>query len=901
MAYAEKSPEEQTLEEQLLEVGGRLASPPSTTEEILALLDHTEGILSKVQQSPSESTTKALDPALKALVAKELLRHSNTDVKVSVASCISEITRITAPDAPYEDDLMKEIFQMIVEAFENLSDTSGRSYAKRVSILETVAKVRSCVVMLDLECDGLILDMFHHFFNTIRDNHPDSVLSSMETIMSLVLEESEEISPELLSSLLNSVKKENKDVLPIACKLGEKVIISCSAKLKPLLIEAIRSAGASFNDYSKIIATVCDEACSPVPNNMNSSGENLADESKLSDRTVSDELPQGAAKPESGSLEEVGVTDKSPKSVMSNGTAQVDEGSSKYQNSPNDSDHSRTESERESVENLDKKGDDGNAEGGSASDGPVKESIERLDNVNKAELQQSSELHGDNDRDALQSPQEPDVVHLRRSKPQSKGSAKKGREKPTEQKEKSLKIASEDEVVPSSIKKEIRGTSKSSVKSSKLSAKKGRNDLDAGIGETTPSTNIIAKKDNDGTSESEGKMLKRSGKNVHSSTESQEESAVKDKSKSHKRKSLSQDDEAEHVSLKKMVSSRKSATKASSEEQSHLDGSKSKKKRVKGTEKTSEASGKDKGLGKDIVGSQIKVWWPDDAMFYNGVIESFDPITKKHKVHYDDGDEEILLLKNERWEFIDGDTATDVVQSADPQTPDVPPEMMKKRKASTESGSVSKKGKTSAPRSETTLGGKVEEDALDNESNRKDGSGSKPRGRPKGTVSKVSASSPKSVSKSVEGSSEPENKSKEIQSSGKMKDKSLKIETKSNDDTLKGVGKSKEETPKTGKSKDGTRKSGSKMKYDSDSKSKEDPPKPSSKMQEDTSKSGRKSKDISSSVTPVSKASSNGASGKGTPAPSKGKDDGDSAKAGSSKAMVRESEEKSGKKRRRKS
>lgn len=49
----------------------------------------------------------ALGPSMKALVAKELLGHSDTDVKVAVASCVSEITRITAPEAPYTDALMK--------------------------------------------------------------------------------------------------------------------------------------------------------------------------------------------------------------------------------------------------------------------------------------------------------------------------------------------------------------------------------------------------------------------------------------------------------------------------------------------------------------------------------------------------------------------------------------------------------------------------------------------------------------------------------------------------------------------------------------------------------------------------------------------------------------------------
>lgn len=63
---------------------------------------------------------------------------------------------------------VQEVFQRIVQAFENLDDVSSRSFPKRVSVLETVAKVRSCVVMLDLECDSLITEMFRHFLKTIR-------------------------------------------------------------------------------------------------------------------------------------------------------------------------------------------------------------------------------------------------------------------------------------------------------------------------------------------------------------------------------------------------------------------------------------------------------------------------------------------------------------------------------------------------------------------------------------------------------------------------------------------------------------------------------------------------------------------------------------------------------------
>jgi hypothetical protein len=97
---------------------------------------------------------------VKALVADQLFRHANADVKVAVASCISEITRISALAAPYADDQMKEVFKLIVSSLDNLSNKSSRSYRKMTSILETIAEVRSCVVMLDLECETLILEMF---------------------------------------------------------------------------------------------------------------------------------------------------------------------------------------------------------------------------------------------------------------------------------------------------------------------------------------------------------------------------------------------------------------------------------------------------------------------------------------------------------------------------------------------------------------------------------------------------------------------------------------------------------------------------------------------------------------------------------------------------------------------
>ncbi|KAJ6288156.1 hypothetical protein OIU77_020398, partial [Salix suchowensis] len=117
-----------------------------------------------MDQSPPASVSESMQPFLDAIVKPELLKHQDRDVKLLVATCICEITRITAPEAPYSDDVLKDIFHLIVGTFSGLSDTGGPSFGRRVIILETLAKYRSCVVMLDLECNDLVNKMFSTFF-----------------------------------------------------------------------------------------------------------------------------------------------------------------------------------------------------------------------------------------------------------------------------------------------------------------------------------------------------------------------------------------------------------------------------------------------------------------------------------------------------------------------------------------------------------------------------------------------------------------------------------------------------------------------------------------------------------------------------------------------------------------
>ncbi|XP_065045020.1 sister chromatid cohesion protein PDS5 homolog C-like isoform X1 [Musa acuminata AAA Group] len=707
---------EKELDDRLREVGSRLAYPPSAVDELLPLLDQTESLLSRVDQSPTQSMSNALWPSMKALVDKGLLGHLDMDVKVAVASCFSEITRITAPEAPYDDDLMKEIFQSIVQAFENLDDMSSRSYSKRVSVLETVAKVRLCVVMLDLECDTLILEMFHHFLKVIRPYHSEKIFSSMETIMTLVLEESEDISSELILCLLDSVKTDNQNILPVVRRLGEKVISNCSGKLKPYLLEFSQSVGTHLNRYSKAVASICQEHLDGVElNDANASDEIMVDDSKQSERTVSDELVQGSEKMEQevGCPEEVTSTEKSPKSVMSNGTAQMDNGELAAEPSspkqkpenfhPDDQSEKAATTNRDVSVNLVSMAVKPDAVSClKAKEIRVKQtsSVVNLKDSLDHSLKDDSlgkESSGKHDlvspcgtesgavKDSLPAQRDiPDATRRKRGRPPKLSSTKHGnsavaqqsastlQQKRSEMGNKTLRNKDSD------LQKESNGISNQDI-------------LEPTIVARVPEENS---------------QSPTSRKDSTRQTDHGDSSLKLGTSKLKQQENFKAKNDIAGEPILKETSLLKSATEAPNQGNLKESGkTKSGRKGEHGVKEISETPTQNKELDGSLIDSRIRVWWPIDKKFYDGVVDSYDLASKKHKVIYSDGDVEILLLKKERWEFVKDDSNIDVDQAKDSTNPDVSSEEPKIKRAKSSSSSITKEINTKTPTKSGTASG----------------------------------------------------------------------------------------------------------------------------------------------------------------------------------------------------
>ncbi|XP_010497520.1 PREDICTED: uncharacterized protein LOC104774732 [Camelina sativa] len=104
--------------------------------------------------------------------------------------------------------------------------------------------------------------------------------------MITVIDESDEIPMDLLETLLNSVKKESRDVSPAASTLVEKVLSSCARKLQPCIIEALKSTGTSLDMYSPVVSSICQSESAITQGHSDvKAKENEADE-KMSEEQV---------------------------------------------------------------------------------------------------------------------------------------------------------------------------------------------------------------------------------------------------------------------------------------------------------------------------------------------------------------------------------------------------------------------------------------------------------------------------------------------------------------------------------------------------------------------------------------------------------------------------------------
>lgn len=91
-----------------------------------------------------------LAPIASGLLAGRWMLHRERTVRLLVACCLSQILRLYAPDPPYDGEGLGKVFSLLVQQLRGLSEPSGTYYSHYFSLLESLATVKSVVLIWEV-------------------------------------------------------------------------------------------------------------------------------------------------------------------------------------------------------------------------------------------------------------------------------------------------------------------------------------------------------------------------------------------------------------------------------------------------------------------------------------------------------------------------------------------------------------------------------------------------------------------------------------------------------------------------------------------------------------------------------------------------------------------------------
>ncbi|KAL1508360.1 hypothetical protein AB1Y20_004470 [Prymnesium parvum] len=170
-----------------------------------------------------------------ALSSQKLLRHRDPDVRLLTACCLADLLRIYAPETPFDDGRLKDVFELFVAQLRGVEDIASPSFSRFAYLLERLAVVQAFVLILELNCDDLICQLFETLFMSISTDHELRSEQYMSDILTTVLEDLDVIPQAVLDTVLENLVEPRRTERRAAHQLARKVVQRCSSVLaKPI-------------------------------------------------------------------------------------------------------------------------------------------------------------------------------------------------------------------------------------------------------------------------------------------------------------------------------------------------------------------------------------------------------------------------------------------------------------------------------------------------------------------------------------------------------------------------------------------------------------------------------------------------------------------------------------------
>ena len=191
----------------------KLAGKGLTTDALLKKLKTLHNELAEMDQELVDIAS--LGQARKELISTSILLHKDRGVKAYAACCLADILRLYAPDAPYTQSELRDIFQFFFRQLLNgLKSADASYYNEYFHLLESLSTVKSVVLVCDLQnADELMVDIFRDFFALVRRDLAKKIEIFMADILVALIDECQSLPSDVLEVIMAQFLDKN----PVRC------------------------------------------------------------------------------------------------------------------------------------------------------------------------------------------------------------------------------------------------------------------------------------------------------------------------------------------------------------------------------------------------------------------------------------------------------------------------------------------------------------------------------------------------------------------------------------------------------------------------------------------------------------------------------------------------------------
>ncbi|KAL3473987.1 armadillo-type protein [Aspergillus californicus] len=233
---------------------------------IADLLQRLQTLAQELRRFEQEEIEKeTLTKVSQELAAAQILGHKDRGVRAWATCCIVDVLRLCAPDAPFTANQLKDIFTCIVSSIiPSLGDPSNPYNAQHIYVLNSLAEVKSVVLMTDLDHpDELIVPLFASCFDIVAGSAKAStgeavaknVEYDMTRLLVTVIDESPVLAPDVVDVIVAQFLRIDPRLLEGPGRKGKKAETQVDEKQDTLLLKDYPPA---YN-MAKAICQACPE------------------------------------------------------------------------------------------------------------------------------------------------------------------------------------------------------------------------------------------------------------------------------------------------------------------------------------------------------------------------------------------------------------------------------------------------------------------------------------------------------------------------------------------------------------------------------------------------------------------------------------------------------------------